>query len=281
MIGVYTTGHAHSETVSAAMLTGLAELGLAAAKRKAAPLDPGDSTVVMYGFLRGLLPTLRDAQGKGRPWVYLDNGYFRSSDHASNRYDGFYRVTRNRYQHPGIVSGDATVLARGEKRFRGLGLEIRPERAGRLARTGCHILVVPPGETFANAMGFLAGDWLNGVLVQLDRVTDRPVKVRRKGSPVPLAEDLADCHAVVTYGSAVAFAALLAAVPVVCDPMCAAFPLAWSAVGGGLHDIDNAVPPSLPEREAWAYTLAANQWTLAELRSGQCWRELTGGVAHG
>ena len=35
--------------------------------------------------------------------------------------------------------------------------------------------------------------------------------------------------------------------------------------------------PVAADRERWARVLAANQWTVEEMRSGVCWRELNDG----
>lgn len=264
MIRIYTTGHAHNETVSRAFAAGLAGLGVDHAIEPAAPLKDGDA--VFYGFLRGLLPTWRQAQAARRSWIYIDNGYFAPSNHAAGDYTGHYRATWCALQHAGIATSDS--VSRGLVRLQRLGLAVRPARPGR------HILVCPPGKVFADGIGLDAADWLNRTLARLDDATDRPVKVRAKGAAVPLAEDLADCHAVVTWGSAVAFAAALDGIAVHCDQRCAAFPVSWPY----LADIDQAAAPDTGVRLAWAATLAANQWTLDEMRDGTCWRALARGM---
>ena len=68
----------------------------------------------MYGCLRGLLPTLNQAQAEGRTWWYMDNGYFRPGHFA-----GYYRVTRNAMQHDG--TGNVS-----SERWERLGLNIAP-----------------------------------------------------------------------------------------------------------------------------------------------------------
>lgn len=237
-LNVYATSHVNSRAVCAAFAD-----GSGAPIVPPAPLLPGD--VAMYGCLRGLLPTLKQAQREGRAWYYLDNGYFRAG-----HYHGYYRATRNAYQHDG--SG-----RHGPDRFERLGLEIKPWRAG-----GRHVLVCPPGDVWAGLMDFDAADWLRATLAQIAAHTDRPVVVRHKKTPHPLSVDLTDCWALVTYMSNVAVTSLLEGVPVFATGPCAAARMGRTNL---LH-IESAYYP--PDREQWAWNLAANQWTLDEMRAG-------------
>lgn len=211
-----------------------------------------DGGVATYGFLRGLLPTLREAQEQQRPWVYADRGYFRAS-HGDD-YSGFFRLTRGRWQHDGVARGETP------QRFEALKIKISPWR-----ERGEHILVCPPGDVFAGAVGgFTSDQWQRNVLSVLYAVTKRPVLIRLKSETGrrPLAADLQNCHALVTYMSNTAIEALLAGIPVYCSEQSAAYPLA----GRDLSTIDD--PPMPDGREAWAWTLADNQWRLDEVRTG-------------
>ncbi|HYH39914.1 MAG TPA: hypothetical protein VD860_16960 [Azospirillum sp.] len=248
MLNVYATEHVHSATVCAAFAA-----GCGAPVVPPYPLLPGD--VAMYGCLRGLRPTLIQAQREGRRWLYLDNGYFRPG-----HYDGYYRVTRDALQHDG--SGTATP-----HRWERLGLSIAPWRAG-----GGHVVVCPPSDIFAGLMGFDARRWLANTLDTLLRHTDRDVRIREKTKKPgrPLAADLAGAWALVTHSSNAAVDALLAGVPVFCTNPCGAYRL-------GEPELKKIESPRRPDdREQWAWNLAANQWTLSEMADGTCWRMLNG-----
>lgn len=241
---IYSTGHCHSVAVCDAMRAGT---GFPIVPP--APLQPGG--VAMYGFLRGLLPTLHQATREGRPWVYADRGYFGAT--IGTDYTGTFRLTRDALQHDG----------RGEtngERLRKRGIRIKPWR-----RSGTHVLVCPPGDVFASSIGgFDAGHWLRDVLAGLRQSTDRAIVVReksRRGS-TPLSAQLADCFALVTYTSNAATEALLAGVPVFCTGSCAASSMGRSDIGM----IEEPVYPD--DRERWAGVLADNQWTLDEIRKG-------------
>jgi hypothetical protein len=212
----------------------------------------------MYGCLRGLLPTLRQAQNEGRTWYYADNGYFRPG-----KVGGYFRVTRDAVQHEG--DGEA-----GPKRWNKLGLKIKPWR-----KTGSTIIVIQP-EPLSTELWRVDKKWAAKVIAELKRYTDRPIVVRRKiGDKLqdhapPLAVALQDAWAVVVWTSNVAVEALLAGVPAFCTDPCAAYRM-------GTPDLSRIEDPVMPDdREQWAWNLAANQWSLDEMRSGLCWRELSG-----
>lgn len=211
----------------------------------------------MYGLLRGCLDIWHQARAACRNWLYIDNGYFKTG-----HFDGHYSVTWNRFQHDG--RGD---YPRGYERAKALGLTIEPWSKG-----GKHILIMPPTDIFANLMGFTPGDWVSDTTEKLKNHTDRPIKVRYKpkpGSKGPtLREDVEGCHAVVTYNSKAACEALLWGYPAFVTTKNAATALAK-------RDITEIEDPLREgNREMWLAALAANQWTLAEMKSGRCFRDL-------
>lgn len=246
----YSSGHVHSLTVASAFASGVpCPLLVGAGKLM-------DGPMFTYGCLRGLDKLLKAAHARGSDWYYGDNGYFRPG-----HYDGHYRITRNAYQHDGSGPADAGAI----DRWRALGLSIRPWRT-----TGRHVLVCPPGQAYGTWKGFDAGSWAQRTLAELPEHTDRPIHVRTKDSRTPLARELRDCWCLVTHSSNVAVEALLAGVPVICTDACAAQSMGRTR----LADIENPLLPD--DRERWAARLAANQWTLDEMRSGRCWSDLNG-----
>jgi hypothetical protein len=215
-------------------------------------LRPGPAA--FYGITAHLKLLIDAAAAGGRDWYYVDNGYFRRGT--------FWRVTRQALQHGGVGTPDFQRLAR-------LGVRIAPWRRG-----GRHLLVCPPGEAFCRLSGFDHRRWLAEVLDRLARHTDREIRIRVKPTArtpalQPLAADLADCHALVTHMSNAAVEALVAGVPVFATGPCAAAAM-------GLADLARIERPIHPEdRRQWAAVLAANQWTLQEMRDGTCWRAVS------
>lgn len=253
MWNIYSSGHIHSATVTQALAQGTRFPLLTGARH----LAPGG--MITYGALRGLELLLAAARRDKRDFVYLDNGYFRPSNHAKGEYTGYYRMTLNALQHDGHGAAAPT-------RWRALKRDIHDWRPARAANV---VLVCPPGERFAALQGFSAKDWLRDTLATLRAHTDRPIVVREKLGPgvPPLFVQLNTTHALVTYNSNAAVEALIYGVPVFCTAECAA-----SAMGG--RDLARIETPVYHEgRAQWAANLAAHQWTLDEMRSGLAWHE--------
>lgn len=244
---VYTSNHIHSLTVCTAFAAG-SNLPLVTVDRG---LLPGG--MVTYGNLRGLKELLDQAIREGRPYVYADNGYFKPG-----HYDGYYRCTWNALQHDG--SGDASP-----QRWEALGKTIRPWRP-----SGSFVMVCPPGALYASMHGFDREAWLSNVLITLTANTDRRIVVRQKptkGRDEPLWKSLRDCHALVAHSSNSAVEAVLYGVPVFCTDPCAAYAM-------GEPDVSRIESPKFPDRDQWAFNLAAAQWNLIEMRDGTCWAQL-------
>ena len=180
-------------------------------------------------------------------------------DHGYLGRHQYYRITRNAYQ------ADGRQPAHGF-RFRQLGLSIAPWQT-----TGRHVLVCPQSPTYGRLFGFDMDDWLQQVLTTLRHHTDRALRVRtkRESTDRPIAVDLHEAHALVTYSSSAALDGLLAGVPVfVLAPFAAAYRM-------GTPDLTRIEAPVYPDdRAPFFASLAAQQWTLAEIASGAAWRDL-------
>lgn len=245
MLTTYCTTHVHSDTIGRAFAAGAHSQVVVGAKK----LLPGDA--VFYGWLRGLEPLLREAQTTGRDWYYIDNGYI-----SAGHYAGYYRVTRNAYQHTGNGEGDS-------KRFTRAGGKIRAWR-----QDGRHIVVCPPGDLIAEHLGFCADEWLKDTIARLRQNTDRPIFVRGKDAGRPLECHLENAHALVTAISNAAVQSVLFGVPVFTTHRCAASSM-------GLMDLEQIENPVYPDdRLRWGSVLASNQWTLDEMRRGMAWKTL-------
>jgi hypothetical protein len=207
--------------------------------------------VALFGS-PSLWQLLMQAQREERTWFYGDHAYFGRKK--------FYRITKNAYQHDGYGDRDST-------RFRAFGRPIQPWR-----QSGRHVLICPQSETFFGLFGIDAQVWLKHILNTLRLYTDRPCRVRWKATKTqvtPIEMDLQDCWAVVTYASASALDALIAGVPVF---VLSEFAAAYRMGTADLSRIEDPVYP--PDRESFLSTLANNQWTMEEIRSGQAWQTL-------
>lgn len=202
---------------------------------------------------------LQQAQGDQRDWYYGDHGYFCRSQ--------YYRITRNAYQHDG--RGQALPT-----RFRQCWLDFNPVWQTR----GAAIIVCPNSPIYMRHFaGVDAEPWAATVVQTLQQYTDRPILVRWKTQvrQRPLQVDLPNAWAVVVFSSAAAVEALLAGVPV-----CTLAP--WAATARmGITDLAQVESPYYPDdRELFLWNLAANQWTLDEIRQGIAWQALHAQETH-
>lgn len=208
-------------------------------------LARGAGLHLIGGLQFGALEILMEARETKAPYIFFDRAYFGGGP-GTNR----LRAVRGAYQKNWVED-------RLPDRLKALGVRLEPWRG-----KGRHILVVPPSAAVARL--FDLGDWEAKTLRRLKDCTDRPLVVSYKGDPKPLADRLAGCHAVVTWTSNVAVEAVCAGTPAFVGPESAAAPVAT-----GLEYLERLIEaPLMPEREAWAASLAFGQFDLAEIRSG-------------
>jgi len=212
----------------------------------------GDGSA-FYGIV-GIEEMFERARREGT-WFYGDNAF---ADHLRGT---FFRFAKNAFQ----VS---TLQPPDHARAKAQGVTVRQWQRGR------HIVIVEQSAHFLNLCS-AGADWLKRTLVELGKLTDRPLRIRpwrrdKSKAAQSLQADLQDAHALVTHMSAAAVEALLAGVPVFVTGPCAATPMASVPLAG----IES---PRYPDgRELWAAGLANSHWTLAELREGMAWRRLCG-----
>lgn len=228
-------------------------------------------TPVIIGVHPTTIETLRTLRRARRPFVTIDNGYFKPY-----RQGGYFRATTNALQwiasRPGSgVGRDYDCLAEGESRFRALGLEVKPWQDG----FDGHILIAQQSQTWYEMID-RSGDWNETLMLRRIASHDpkRKIIFRQKplrGTPPqpPLIEQLEGCAGVIAYSSNVLIQAAMAGIPVCSIGYSAASPL-------GSATIDSLMLKTRPqrERESILYALAANQWTIEEIRSGLMWRDL-------
>jgi hypothetical protein len=214
----------------------------------------GGDAAAFYGIVGIEADFRRESR---RSFLYGDNAYL-------DRLRGtHFRFARDGFQPTGLQPPDW-------ERYKAQAIEVRPWT------TGGHIVVVEQSEHFLRLSGGGAG-WLDRTVAELQRHTDRPLRIRRWNrakdkAAKSLRIDLKGAHALVTWASAAAVEALLAGVPVYVMGQSAAQPMA----SGPLSAIEKPLRPE--GREAWAAGLANSHWTLSELREGMAWRRLIEGL---
>lgn len=213
---------------------------------------PEASLHIIGGLQFGALELLKRARAEGAPYVFFDRAYFGGGPGS-----GRLRVTFGGYQQWWVNGG---ALARPSAHLRISGrVELKPWTKGRE-----QIMVVPPSDAVQKLFGIR---W-ESIARRIAARTVRPLVCSVKGDPRPLAERLADCHAVVTWSSNLAVEAICAGVAAYVCNRSAAFPVAGSlalALEPGSKGFED--PPRL-DRGNWATSLAWGQFTLAEIASG-------------
>ena len=120
--------------------------------------------------------------------------------------------------------------------------------------------------------------WWEEAISYLSRVTDRPIKFRPHPNQTKfpegnyevtqdttIEEDLENCWCAVARTTNGSVDAIINGVPVITpDPACMAFKVSS-------HFLTEILEPRTPDRTQWLYDLAYSQWTIDEMKQGECW----------
>lgn len=195
---------------------------------------------VFYGVKAGNYNDWRVARNSGEDWYFIDNSYFDQTRGT------MFRVTKNalQFRRDGETDG---------ARFATLGVELQPWNRWPHG----HMLYVEQSPDHmrytldgAAVLGVPPGGYGNGNARWRLWSANKP-KIQQT-----LAQDLNGAAVLITHTSAAAVMALIAGVPVICDPQCAAF---------GADDSNRLHRLQL---------LADNQFTIDEMKDGTAWRKL-------
>ena len=237
---VYVTTHPHSRIVGGAYAQGCQGQVIDVSPQTRLLAGPA----VVYGILRGCGDIIKQCEHVKRPYFHIDHGYFRPG-----HYDGFYRVSRNGLQCR--ISRDFAP-----DRFEALNVPVRPWK-----RTGRTVVIAPLSAHVGRHIGVDPGEWLESVRAEIPNWTDRPVAIKPKGEG-SLATVLQDAWCLVTHSSNAAVDALLQGVPVITLGKSAVNPVSWHW--------KHMETPEWYDREPVFWGLAYHQWTLDEMRRGEC-----------
>lgn len=215
------------------------------------PIVGGDAAVI-WGWKR------RDLLKKYRQFAYVDLGYWGR--------DQYFRVSVNGW------SPDYVQAGMSSKRFKRLGLEIKPWNPGsEILIAGCS-----PKSAADHNLGYM--EWEENTAKALKNcgypVMYRPKPTDRMKRPIdgigydtrPIGEAMAAARAVVTHHSNSAVDALLAGIPTHCETGAAA------CMSVPLDQVFDTPEPA--GRVQFLYDVAWLQWTMEEMKSGECWNHL-------
>jgi hypothetical protein len=215
--------------------------------------DTGDY-VATYGILRGAA----EAMQRAKEFWYMDHGYFHG---PTNNY---WRIIRNNTSHSG----------EGEHnwdRFNNFNLKLNDWKTN-----GSNIVISPPSKAVAKFAG--KENWLDAVLSELNKITDRKVVISRKTivygvnphlfsdheeklEKLPLEEALKDAWVLITENSNAMLEAAMQGVPIISTDK--------NRKIGSIYLVEEP-----PKDRSFLKNLAYNQWTLDEIKSGKAWEEL-------
>jgi len=210
-----------------------------------------DGDVAMFGqpILMGLLDqAIKDR----RNWYYGDKAYFGR--------EVYYRVTKNAYMHDAVGEPDF-------HRLKALDLTFHPWK------NGSDILICPQSDVFFRLKGKTQKQWIDDSVRKIRHFSDRRIRFQYKSSVKPteraFRRSLQDVWAVVVHSSMAGVQAAVHGVP------CFATDPDSTAARFGTTDFSLLENPVKPDnREHMAAVLAANQWTLPEIKSGLAWEHL-------
>lgn len=238
------------------------------------PIDPekfdyDESTdpIVLRGILKKKI--IKRCWKDNRTFYYMDTGYFGNEISTKNPHGWKYwhRIVKNNLQHDEIIS-------RPSDRWESFKIPIRDWK-----KNGRKILIAKPDEKPMKFYNIDPDIWINDVVTQLKKFTDRPIEIRERAknridrvAHNTLKEALDDdVFALVTFNSNAATESILYGIPVfTLAPSNAASPV-------GCKDLSQIENPYYPDKDkvyAWACHLAYGQFHTGEFTSGQAQKML-------
>lgn len=253
MISVWDTGHGNSTIITPHVYRSILAAGERAVLLKTSDYRGGIMPSVFYGILRGNSPIIKRCAAASSDWWFVDNGYFRPG-----HYDGYYLVGKNHLQ-PRFSSSAPVEPKRWEK----LGIQVRQWRT---SRPDSHVLVCPPTSPIATYYNLDKSKWLTDVVAKISKTAPgRPMRLREKGTTIPLAEDFKNCHCVVTFNSKVAMEAIIQGIPSIAD---VGLIKDWN----GLSAANISDDLTARDRTPLFHFAASCQFRLEEFTKGVAWK---------
>lgn len=253
MIDVWDSGYGNSTKIVPSVCRGINAAGEKAVVRQHADYYGRTRPSVFYGILNGNSEFIKRCQAASVDWWFIDNGYFRPG-----HYEGYYLIGKNHLQ-PRFSKSAAVDPTRWDT----LGIEILPWRP---STSDGHVLICPPTSNISSFYNIDKWKWIYDILHKIKRSgIRRPVRIREKGSPIPLADDLRNCHCVITYNSKVSVEALLKGVPAIAD---VGIVREWNGLSAG--NVGDCLTKH--DRLPLFQFAASCQFRLEEFEKGTAWK---------
>lgn len=193
-----------------------------------------------------------------RTFYAIDTGYF-----GNGKNKLWHRITKNNLQLLG------PLVERSDSRLRRIGYSFKKFTTGR------KILICPPSEKIMKLFNQPSpSEWVNNVVSEISKYTDRPIEIRLKPSREErtttntIATALEnDVHCLVTYNSIAAVEALMFGKPAITLGPNSAQLLCNTS----LSEIEHLKIPSKDEMHQFMCYLSYGQFTRAEMQNGVAW----------
>lgn len=232
---------------------------------------------VVFGIRKDAVPLsyprgrIIEAQCRqGRPFLVLEKGFVKRDDYFHAGWNG--------------LNGRANFvnLESPSDRWEKLAIPLLPWR-----KEGEHVVICGQVPWDASVQHHDHIAWCQRTVAALGRLTDRPLRFRPhpkvagrvdyrvRGvelSTRPLADDLDNAWAVVTFNSNCAVEAAISGVPIFASDFGS---MALRVASSNIYIIEN--PPRM-ERLPWLSDLAYAQWSLGEMAAGETWLHLARGL---
>ena len=220
-----------------------------------------DKPVAVRGTLRGAENIIWEAQRRNHTFLYFDHAYFHATrDYKPGPHGLLYRLIKNQLQLNHLVDLTLEDKQRIQK--------YKPINIRNFQKTGKHILVLPPTPAIARIYGINWREWLQQTTKTIKENTDRQIVIRNKNEPTPLKKHLEDAWAMVTYQSTAAIESVLSGVPVFCEDIACAKPVAET----DLTKIEQPFYPDKDLRGQWIDSLLSCQFTMDEIKNGTAYK---------
>lgn len=207
---------------------------------------------------------------------------------------GHFRIALNGAFHDtGLFLNEPDDPTRWDRLALELGLNVKPWR-----ERGDHLLLIGQVPGDASLRGLDMIKWLESTVIDLRRITRRPILIRPHPLSPPAAlrslrrrlksdasvrwdmkpgtglrSSLSSAWATVTYSSSAAIDSIIAGVPAIAlSPASLAWPVSD-------HGLSHVLQPTLYERKPWLDRLAHSQWSIEEIENGTVWRRFARKIA--
>ena len=219
-----------------------------------------DLPLIIRGLGGGSRKAIKHCWETSREFYAIDTGYFGNSKSKSK---GWHRVTKNALQNLG------PIVERPTDRLKRIGFNYKKFTNGK------KILICPPSEKVMLLWGQPDPEtWVNQVVTELKKYTDRPIEIRLKPnrtdriSSNTIEEALADnVHCLVTYNSIAATEALMNGKPAIALGPNAANVLCNTK----LSEVERLNKPDKDTMHAFMAHLSYCQFSRQEMMNGYAW----------